>query len=159
LGARNPYGGSRAAAASGSDVAILTVSEGPDLVARLRKALRAAPDAERVVIHTAAGDYAPPLGEERIENHPPPLAGEGRVGAAVSVAAVPIGDTCKEVVDGLVRATIPRESLMVARGPWEFSRDALVDALDRVARRESEIRDLTGLCEAARVRVRVLAAQ
>jgi 2-C-methyl-D-erythritol 4-phosphate cytidylyltransferase len=82
--------------------------------------------------------------------------GEARVGASILVNGVPVSDTCKEVVDGLVRATIPRESLMVARGPWAFTRDALADALERVAGRDAGIRDMTGLCEAARVRVRVL---
>lgn len=81
------------------------------------------------------------------------------MGADVTVVAVPVSDTCKEVVDGLVRVTIPRESLVVARGPWVFNRDALADALDRVAGRETQIHDMTGLCEAARVRVRVLPEQ
>jgi 2-C-methyl-D-erythritol 4-phosphate cytidylyltransferase len=98
------------------------------------------------VIYTEAG------------NNPPPL-GEGRVGASVTVIGVPVSDTCKEVVDGLVRATVPRESLMVARGPWVFTRDALADTLQRVAGRDAGIRDMTGLCEAARVRVRVLPMQ
>jgi 2-C-methyl-D-erythritol 4-phosphate cytidylyltransferase len=78
------------------------------------------------------------------------------VGAPVTVVGVPVSDTCKEVVDGLVRATIPRESLVLARGPWVFTREGLTDALERVSGREGEIRDMTGLCEAARVRVRVL---
>jgi 2-C-methyl-D-erythritol 4-phosphate cytidylyltransferase len=67
-----------------------------------------------------------------------------------------MSDTCKEVVDGLVRRTVPRESLVVTRGPWVFTREALADALNRVAGREAEIADLIGFCEAARVRVRVL---
>ena len=77
----------------------------------------------------------------------------------MTVVTVPVSDTCKDVVDGLVRATIPRESLAVAHGPWLFSRDALANALERVGGREAEIRDMTGLCEAARLRVRVLPAR
>ena len=73
-----------------------------------------------------------------------------------SVFAIPVNDTCKEVVDGLVRKTIPRESLVVATGPWVLDRVALADALDRVDGREAEIHDMTALCEAARLRVRVL---
>ena len=101
----------------------------------------------------------PPGGAGMVENHPPPLAGEGRVGASVIVVAIPVSDTCKEVVDGLVQATVPRDSLMLARGPWLFSRDVLVDALERVGGRGAHIRDMTGLCEAARLRVRVLPGQ
>jgi 2-C-methyl-D-erythritol 4-phosphate cytidylyltransferase len=73
-----------------------------------------------------------------------------------SVFAIPVNDTCKEVIDGLVRATIPRENLVVATGPWLFDRVALADALDRLGGREAEIQDMTSLCEAARLRVRVL---
>ena len=77
----------------------------------------------------------------------------------MSVYAVPVRDTCKEVVDGLVRRTVPRESLVVARGPWVFTRRALADALSAVAGREADIPDLIAFCEAARVRVRVLPAR
>ena len=77
----------------------------------------------------------------------------------VSVYGVPLSDTCKEVVDGLVRRTIPRESLLLARGPWVFTREALAEALARIAGREAEIPDMPGFCEAAHVRVRVLTAR
>ena len=73
--------------------------------------------------------------------------------------AVRVGDTCKEVVDGLVRATIPRESLVVTTGPWTVTRAVLADALDRVGEGAAAIHDMTGLCEAARIRVRVLPTQ
>jgi len=67
-----------------------------------------------------------------------------------------VSDTCKEVVDGVVRATVPRQGLVTLRGPWIFTREALADALIRVEGRETEVVDLTGFCEAARIRVRVL---
>lgn len=70
-----------------------------------------------------------------------------------------MSDTCKEVVDGLVRRTIPRETLVALRGPWIFSRQALEDALGTVAGREAEIRDLIGFCDVAGVRLRVLPAR
>jgi 2-C-methyl-D-erythritol 4-phosphate cytidylyltransferase len=81
------------------------------------------------------------------------------VGDAVTVIGLPVSDTCKEVVDGLVRRTIPRESLVLACGPWVFTREALAEALARIAGREAEIPDMTGFCEAAHVRVRVLPAR
>ena len=67
-----------------------------------------------------------------------------------------MSDTCKEVVDGTVRATVPRQNLVSLKGPWVFTREALADALPRVEGREQQIVDLTGFCEAARIRVRVL---
>jgi 2-C-methyl-D-erythritol 4-phosphate cytidylyltransferase len=87
-------------------------------------------------------------------NHPPP-PGEGRVGASVTVVAVPVTDTCKEAVDGLVRRTIPRDTLVDARGPWAFQREALTQALDRVGT-GADISNLIELCRAARLRARVL---
>jgi 2-C-methyl-D-erythritol 4-phosphate cytidylyltransferase len=77
------------------------------------------------------------------------------VGADVTVIAVPVTDTCKEVVDGLVRRTIPRDTLVDARGPWTFRRDALMLALDRIGA-GAEISNMIELCQAARLRVRVL---
>ena len=77
------------------------------------------------------------------------------MGADVTVIAVPVTDTCKEVVDGLVRGTIPRDTLVDARGPWTFRRDALMMALDRIGA-GAEISNLIELCQAARLRVRVL---
>jgi 2-C-methyl-D-erythritol 4-phosphate cytidylyltransferase len=84
--------------------------------------------------------------------------GEGRVGAEVTVVGVPVTDTCKEVADGLVRRTIPRDTLVDARGPWIFEREALVQALDRVGT-GADISNLIELCRAAGLRVRVLIPQ
>jgi len=70
-----------------------------------------------------------------------------------------MSDTVKEVVDGRVRRTVPRETLIQVIGPWVFDREALVDAMTRVAGAETSITDMIGLCEAAHVRVRVLPAR
>jgi len=77
----------------------------------------------------------------------------------VRVVTLPMSDTVKEVVDGRVRRTVPRETLVQVTGPWVFDREALIDVLTRVAGRESEITDLIGLCESARIRVRALPAR
>ena len=74
----------------------------------------------------------------------------------ISVATVPITDTCKEVVDGLVRRTVPRETLVEARGPWLITREGLADTLARAVAREGAITGMLSLCEAAGVRVRTL---
>ena len=78
------------------------------------------------------------------------------MGDPAGVVAIPMSDTVKEVVDGRVRRTVPRETLVQVIGPWVFDREALVDALTRVAGAETPITDMVGLCEAAHVRVRVL---
>jgi 2-C-methyl-D-erythritol 4-phosphate cytidylyltransferase len=109
----------------------------------LRRSFDAEPEAKRFVIH---GDGHPPSEELVAESAPYPVAVYGE----------PLSDTCKEVVDGVVRATVPRQSLVIAWGPWVFTREALADALTRVAGRETETIDMTGFCEAAQVRVRVL---
>ncbi len=73
--------------------------------------------------------------------------------------ALPISDTVKEVVEGRVRRTVPRETLVQVIGPWVFDRELLAGALTRVAGVERQITDMIGLCEAAHVRVRVLAGR
>jgi 2-C-methyl-D-erythritol 4-phosphate cytidylyltransferase len=80
------------------------------------------------------------------------------MGTSVTVLAVPVTDTCKEVADGLVRRTIPRDTLVDACGPWTFQREALIQALDR-AGNGADISNLIELCQAARLRVRVLIRQ
>jgi 2-C-methyl-D-erythritol 4-phosphate cytidylyltransferase len=70
-----------------------------------------------------------------------------------------MSDTVKEVVNGRVRRTVPRESLVQVTGPWVFDREALVDALSSVAGQETQITDVIELCESARLRVRALPAQ
>jgi len=50
----------------------------------------------------------------------------------VIAVGLPVSDTCKEVVNGLVRRTVPRETLVDLTGPWLFTRDALCGALDRL---------------------------
>jgi 2-C-methyl-D-erythritol 4-phosphate cytidylyltransferase len=109
---------------------------------RLRQALAEAPAAKRLVIKSQA-------------DLPAPFAGEAG-GGLVAVYGAPVADTCKEVADGLVVRTVPRDSVAIALGPWVFERDAMSSALLMVAGRESEIDSLLTLCELARLQVRVL---
>jgi 2-C-methyl-D-erythritol 4-phosphate cytidylyltransferase len=67
-----------------------------------------------------------------------------------------MNDTCKEVVEGIVRRTVPRETVVDARGPWLFAREAMVAALERASGQEQGITDLVTLCRIANLRVRVL---
>jgi 2-C-methyl-D-erythritol 4-phosphate cytidylyltransferase len=103
-------------------------------------------------------NFSPPLAREGqgggINVRSPSGGGQGG-GSDVTVIAVPVTDTCKEVVDGLVRRTIPRDTLVDARGPWTFQREALMQALDRVGS-GVQVSNPVELCQAARLRVRVL---
>jgi 2-C-methyl-D-erythritol 4-phosphate cytidylyltransferase len=76
----------------------------------------------------------------------------------MGVFALPMSDTVKEVVDGRVSRTVPRETLVQIIGPWVFDREALVDATTRVAGAETSITDMIGFCQAAHFHVRVLPA-
>jgi 2-C-methyl-D-erythritol 4-phosphate cytidylyltransferase len=78
---------------------------------------------------------------------------------SVGVVTIPMSDTVKEVVDGMVRRTVPRETLVQVIGPWVFDREALVDAMTRVAGAEAVITDMIGFCEAALVRVRAMSVR
>ena len=82
---------------------------------------------------------------------------EGRVGAGV--VTIPMTDTVKEVVNGTIRRTVPRDTLVQVTGPWVFDREGLADALVRVAGRETQVADMIDLCEVAELRVRVLSGR
>ena len=81
------------------------------------------------------------------------------MGVPAGVVVIPMSDTVKEVVDGRVRRTVPRETLVQVIGPWAFDREALVDAMTRVAGADVAITDMIGFCEAAHFRVHVLPAR
>lgn len=82
------------------------------------------------------------------------VPGEGREGGPVIVYARPITDTCKEVVDGMVRRTVPRDGLVDAQGPWVFDRAALEALIDAVTD-ESKIGNIAELCFRAQLPIRV----
>lgn len=112
----------------------------------VRAGLAAVPAAvEAVVVHDAAR----------------PLAGAGlfsavlaavAAGADAAVVAVPVVDTVKEVVDGLVTATLDRTRLVAVQTPQAFRADVL-----RAAHRGGpEATDDAALVEAAGGRVAVV---
>ena len=59
-------------------------------------------------------------------------------------------------MDGVIRRTVPRETLVEARGPWIVTREGLAAAVAPVVARAQEITDMLSLCEAAAVRVRIV---
>jgi 2-C-methyl-D-erythritol 4-phosphate cytidylyltransferase len=72
----------------------------------------------------------------------------------VLAVGVPVSDTCKEVVDGLVRRTVPRETLVDLRGPWLLWRATLSQALERLGP-DASPEDPLELCRLAGLRIRV----
>jgi 2-C-methyl-D-erythritol 4-phosphate cytidylyltransferase len=99
-----------------TEPAALQIDFGDRFLSELRAALKARPQATRFLIGAAS---APAFMMDS--------------DAAVNVAGLPVSDTCKEVVEGFVRRTVPRENLVTLAGPWLVSRDALTGALDRLA--------------------------
>lgn len=70
------------------------------------------------------------------------------------VRAVPVTDTCKQVVDGVVSRTLSRESLVDVRGPWLIGRQRLATALGRVAD-DADVQSMLDICRLGRVPVRL----
>ena len=73
----------------------------------------------------------------------------------MAVQGVRPTDTCKEVIDGVVVRTVPRERLIELAGPWACSRETIQLAVDRVSHDATSITSLLELCRAAGLRIRV----
>ncbi|HVH64464.1 MAG TPA: hypothetical protein VM674_00390 [Candidatus Acidoferrum sp.] len=118
--------------------------DGPAFVAELRQALARRPTAERFVY----------FGPSHITEVPPVVDEPG----VIVVRGLRLTDTCKEVVDGLVRRTVPRERLVELKGPWVCSRETIQLALDRVVADSGEITNILDLSRVARLRMKVIAS-
>jgi 2-C-methyl-D-erythritol 4-phosphate cytidylyltransferase len=103
----------------------LAVAGGTVRSASVRKALRACPDGDPVLVHDAARPLAPARLFERA------LAQLERSGADAVIAAAPVSDTIKEVgADGrTVARTLERSKLWAVQTPQVFRRSALERAL------------------------------
>ncbi len=66
-----------------------------------------------------------------------------------------ISDTVKEVSNGLVVRTVPRDTLVDASGPWEFDRETLITALDTL-RTDADPQTLLDIARGARLRVHIV---
>jgi hypothetical protein len=108
-------------AAQVTDPAVLRIDFGERFLSELRSAVDSRPEAVRFLIGTGS---LPPGASESTA----PLLVVGRA----------IGDTCKEVADGLVRRTLPRENLVYLTGPWLVSRVVLTQALERLGAGRAE---------------------
>ena len=127
---------------------MVAVEPGPRLIDRLRQALTDAPDARRFLITSSVS-----LPLQATETASTSTGQWLQEGVPVTVAALAVTDTCKEVVGGVVRKTVPRDQLADARGPWSFDRSALAEALGHVNR--ATIETMLELCRAAGIRARV----
>ena len=92
----------------------------------VKRALDAASEGDPVLVHDAARPLASP------ELFARALAELERSGADAVIAATPVADTIKEVVDGedlTVRATLDRRRLWAVQTPQVFRREVLERAL------------------------------
>lgn len=97
---------------------------GPSRSASVRQALRAAPEAQTVVVHDAA---RPLLRRELVER----CLAAVEAGADGAVAAARVTDTVKEAAaDGRVLRTLERSALWSIQTPQVFRAEVLRDALD-----------------------------
>ncbi len=79
----------------------------------------------------------------------------GRIGP-VTVAAVPVKNTYKRVVDSRVAETVPRQSLFLLQGPWLFDRAVLADAVGQARHFQWSVADELSLCQRMQLPIRVV---
>ena len=108
--------------AADSGIGDLLLTEGGQ---RRQDSVRAAlgllpPDADMVCVHDAARPLCPPAVFDAV------VSAATRCGAAT--AAVPLVDSVKRVVDGMVVETLDRSALLAVQTPQAFARVVLVEA-------------------------------
>jgi 2-C-methyl-D-erythritol 4-phosphate cytidylyltransferase/2-C-methyl-D-erythritol 2,4-cyclodiphosphate synthase len=104
-------------------VRIASVPGGATRHESVRNALeKVSSSAEVIVIHDAARPFASPALLERT------VRAAEKHGAAI--AALPVSDTVKQVEGGMIRATLPRDSIFLAQTPQAFKRDVLLRAIE-----------------------------
>ncbi len=115
----------------------------------VRAGLAAVPaSAEVVVVH----DAARPLATAALCRAAVAALADGDAGVAAAVAAVPVVDTVKRVVDGVVVATLDRTELVAVQTPQAFR----AAWLRRAHEGEPEASDDAALVERAGGRVRIV---
>lgn len=114
---------------------------------RLALALTSA-EAELIVVHDAARPFATPAMFSAC------IAAAAQSGGAV--VAIPVADTLKQVDNGTIVATVPRDSLWQAQTPQAFHRELLVMAHERAIRERIAFTDDAHLCECLGVAVQVV---
>jgi 2-C-methyl-D-erythritol 4-phosphate cytidylyltransferase len=74
----------------------------------------------------------------------------------VTVAAVPVKNTYKRVVDGRVAETVPRQNLFLLQGPWLFDRGVLNDAVGQARHFQWSVADELSLCQRMQLPIHVI---
>lgn len=105
----------------------------PDRWQAIRAAVELGTGTDLVLLHEPNRPLTSP---DRIRD----LLREAR-GREALVATIPVRSSVKQVGEGRVVATVPRESLHILRGPWLFSRESLLRALSRALRQSPPPRD------------------
>jgi 2-C-methyl-D-erythritol 4-phosphate cytidylyltransferase/2-C-methyl-D-erythritol 2,4-cyclodiphosphate synthase len=105
------------------------------------------PSADVVLIHDAARPF---VTADLIDRTIDAAAAHG-----AAIAALQSRDTVKQVVDGVIAATIPRESVYLAQTPQGFRRDVLAKAV-AVGRSGVDATDEAALAEEAGYKVHVV---
>lgn len=136
--------------AEGLGIPCSVIPGGVSRQASVREALGALGEGiELVVVHDAARPFAPPaLFVSVLE-----AIGDDADGA---IPVLPVADTVKRVLDGIVVTTIPRDELALAQTPQAFRLTALRAAHDRAAAAGLEITDDAQALEAAGCLVRAI---
>ena len=105
----------------------VVVAGGATRSASVRAALAAIPEsADVVVVHDGARPLASPALFEAV-------VAAVRAGADAAVPGIPVADTVKRVVDGVVLTTLDRTDLVTVQTPQAFSAAALRQAHDDTA--------------------------
>ncbi|HYM48951.1 MAG TPA: 2-C-methyl-D-erythritol 4-phosphate cytidylyltransferase [Candidatus Limnocylindrales bacterium] len=118
-----------------------------DWLPALRSALAQAAPASRIVIE--ARD------RPRSTNGLSALL-EAASGALAAVPGRAVADTYKEVRDGRVVRTVPREALAELGSPWVFERHVLEEAVDRLLADRATCGSLIELCRLAGLELRLV---
>jgi 2-C-methyl-D-erythritol 4-phosphate cytidylyltransferase len=105
-------------------------------------------EADLIVVHDAARPFATPAMFSAC------IAAAAQTGAAV--VAVPVADTLKQVENGIVVATVPREGLWHAQTPQAFRRELLVRAHESATRERITVTDDASLFEYLGLSVQVV---
>jgi 2-C-methyl-D-erythritol 4-phosphate cytidylyltransferase len=105
-------------------------------------------EADLIVVHDAARPFATP------EMFSACIALAAQTGAAV--VAIPVADTLKQVENGIVVATVPREGLWQAQTPQAFRRELLVRAHESATRERLTVTDDASLFEYLGLSVQVV---
>lgn len=100
---------------------ILTSSPSTSRWAAIASALAVAGAADTVLLHDPDRPLVSAIGIGQLLRR----SGEG----AATVSAMPVHSSIKRVVDGVIVATVPRETLHAAQSPWVFGRQRLEAAL------------------------------